>query len=160
MRKPLLVLALALFLLVGCKKFSKSTKGTPPGTTSGTPGSTVVNPGSGGVVQGVRMAAVRTVNYNEMKNLHLFMEAGSAASGQLPDSRTVLAEIQREAPKTYKHLDDKSIVLTGARSRDSIWAYTADPQNAIGNHLVITSSGVEQMAGETMKQRLEQQKGR
>jgi hypothetical protein len=113
--------------------------------------------GGGGAYQAVRTAVKRTVNENELKNLHLFIETASGASGRMPGYQEIMAALQREAPKTAKHIEDGDIVLTGARTREGIWAYTKDPQSVAGEHLVLTSSGIERMPPATLRQRLQQQ---
>jgi hypothetical protein len=168
MRK-LLLIALALALVGGCKK-KVTPKPTPPAGGSSTdpavhaPTGVVLNPGmggggGGGAAQAVRKAVTRTVNQNELKNVQTFIETASSASGQMPSVQEVTATLQKEAPKTYKLVQDGAIVLTGTRSRENIWAYTADAQDTVGQHLVVTSSGIERMAAQTLQQRLQQQKG-
>jgi hypothetical protein len=164
MRK-LLVIGLALALLGGCKKKTTKLAGgpgagggqnvaahAPSGVALGSGGG-----GGGGAYQGVRTAVKRTVNANEMKNLHLFIETASGASGRMPSYQETLAALQREAPKTAKHIEDGDIVLTGAPTREGIWAYTRDPQSVAGEHLILTSSGIERMPAATLRQRLNEQ---
>lgn len=125
------------------------------------PTGVVTNPGggggSGGAVQAVRGAVRRTVDQNELNNIRLFIDTASLASGQMPTAQATYAALQREAPSTFKLVQEGAIILTGARSRESVWAYTAEPQTYNGEHLVVTSSGVERMNGQVLRQRLQQQ---
>jgi hypothetical protein len=169
MRKLLLLLGLVLVLMAGCKKNpgTKPAAGQPGGGGGGgggvgvhAPTGVVTNPGlggggSGGAAQAVRQAVTRTVNMHEMQNIYVFMNDASLASGRMPSVEEVGAALQKEAPKTWKLVQEKAIVLTGTNSREGIWAYTQDAQSAAGEHLVITSSGVERMPGQTLKQRLQ-----
>ena len=171
MRK-LLLLALALALLAGCNKLrlkgSKSAAPAPQQAGGGdqpgvhAPTGVVVNPGlggggSGGAVQAVRMRVKRAVSENDLNNIRLYMENASAASGRLPPAEEVTAAIQREAPAIYKLIQEKAIILTGTRSRENIWAYTAEPQNASGQHVVIAAGNIELKDGQVLRQRLQMQ---
>ena len=175
MRK-LLVIGLALALLGGCKKkTTKLAQGPAPAEPSAAApnvaapggGPAVHAPtgvvlgrgggGGGGAYQAVRTAVKRTVSQNEMHNLHLFIENASAATGTMPSAQDITAALQREAPKVAKMIQDGDIVLTGARSRESIWAYTKDPQTVGGEHLILTASGIERMPAQTLRQRLTEQ---
>ena len=178
MRK-LLVIGLALALLGGCKKkTTKLAQGPAPAEqAAATPGAAPApgggqgpamhaptgvvlgkgGGGGGGAYQAVRTAVRRTVNENELKNLHLFIETASGASGRMPSPQEILAALQREAPKIAKHIQDGDIVLTGATTREGIWAYTKDPQSTAGEHLILTSSGIERMQADTLRQRLKEQ---
>jgi hypothetical protein len=108
-------------------------------------------------VQGVRAAVNRTVARNELENLRLFLDTASGPTGQLPTPAEVSQSLQKEAPQTWRMVQDGKVLLTGIRNREGIWAYTADPQTPGGDHLVVTNSGIEQMNGAVMRQRLQQQ---
>jgi hypothetical protein len=175
MRK-LLVIGLALALLGGCKK--KTTKvaqgpapseQAPVAQNGAAPGGQVPmhaptgvvlgggGGGGGGAVQAVRTAVKRSVSENDLKNLHLFIENASAASATMPSPQQITAEMQREAPQLVKKIQNGDIVLTGTRTREGIWAYTKEPQSVAGEHLILTSSGIERMPATTLRQRLQQQ---
>jgi hypothetical protein len=174
MRK-LLVIGLVLAVLGGCKKkTTKLAQGPAPGEPAQAvpggggegvamhaPTGVALNPGGGGggggAYQAVRTAVKRTVSQDELRNLHLFIENASAETGRLPSPEEITAVLRREAPKIAKSVQDGDIVLTGARTRESIWAYTKDAQSVAGEHLILTASGIERMAGPTLQQRLKQQ---
>jgi hypothetical protein len=77
----------------------------------------------------------------------------------MPTVQEIAASLQQGAPKTFALVQDGTIVLTGTRSREGIWAYTRDPQSAAGEHLVVTSSTVQRMPAATLGERLRQQGG-
>ncbi len=174
MRK-LLVIGLALALLGGCKKkTTKLAQGPAPADQSaaapapgGGQGPAVHAPsgvvlgsgggGGGGAYQAVRQATTRTVNMAQMHDLQLFIDNASLAGGQMPSKEEITAALQKESPKTYELVKNGSIVLTGTRSRENIWAYTFEPQSAGGEHLVLSSSGIERVPAAALKQRLQQQ---
>lgn len=172
MRKAL-VIGLLLLAVVGCKRAAKNqAKEQPAGQQPAgqqpppvhAPTGVVMNPsggGSGGAAQAVRTAVVRTVNLTQMDQLRLFMETASTASatGQLPPATEVAAAMQREAPAIFKLLQDRVLVLTDARSRSTIWVYTADSQSAAGEHLVIDAGTVTRMPAAVLQQRLASQRG-
>jgi hypothetical protein len=178
MRK-LLLLGLVLALMAGCKKAnptnptpapapSPQASGAPAGGSGGpgmhAPTGVVLNPGigggGGGAVQGVRMAVKRVVNEVDLKQIQVFVEAGSGVSGQVPTKEEITAALQKEAPKIYKQIQDGAIVLTGTRTREHIWAYTADPQSIAGYYLILSSGGVEKMDRAPLEKRLKQEEGR
>jgi hypothetical protein len=178
MRK-LLVIGLALALLGGCKKkTTKLAQGPPPAEQPAAPNGAAPAPGGGqgpamhaptgvalgsggggggGAYQAVRQATTRVVNEAQMHDLQLFIDNASLASGQMPTAQEITDALQKESRKTYELVKDGSIVLTGTRSRENIWAYTHDPQTAGGEHLVLSASGIERVPAPTLKQRLMQQ---
>jgi hypothetical protein len=146
--KRLLLLGLVLLLLVGCVKFGG--KGNPGTGGSGS---------SGGVIQQTRTKVLGTVKKNDMNQLKLLIET-DALNGPLPTADQILAGCQKDARHIAKLIQDKVIVLTGARSRQAIWAYTQDPQTNNGMHFAITENGVEEMNKVVLDQRLAQEKGK
>jgi hypothetical protein len=160
MRK-LLLLGLMLLLIAGCKKKTKArtADSTPTPAASGS-GPGLHAPAPGGVVQGVRMAAGRVVSENELKNIHIYVEYASGASGRMPSVQEITAAIQKEDRKAYQLVQEGAIVLTGARSRENIWAYTPKPQSIAGYHLMVSSNGVERISEQDLRQRLKSEGGR
>jgi hypothetical protein len=174
--KKLLLIGLAVVVLTaGCKKTTNtSAKASASKAVAAAGGSSegpsvhastgvVINPGlggggSGGAAQAVRKAAMSAVTRHEMENIRLFIENASGATGQMPSVQEVSAALQKEAPKTWKLVQEGAIVLTGTRTRESIWAYTKETQNN-GAHIAITASGIENMSGQELNQRLRQQAG-
>src|SRR5271166_5543991 len=64
----------------------------------------------------------------ELKDLHLYMDTASGVTGKLPDKVTTVAALKMEkgAANLVKAIEDGSLVLTGATSRDDVWAYVKD----------------------------------
>ena len=62
---------------------------------------------------------------NDFKNLHIFMDAASGVTGKLPDKATTVAALKMEkgAANLVKAIEDGSLILTGATSREDVWAY-------------------------------------
>ncbi len=172
MRKLLLICLAVVVLTAGCKRMSKSGSKTTasPGSTSSSSdgpsvhGSTgvVLNPGvgggGGGAAQAVRKAAMSAVTRNEMHDLHLLIEnaSGGSDTGQLPSKTEIMGYLQQARSPVLKKIQDGSIVLTGARSRESIWAYTKEAQNN-GGHFILSSSGIENLSADALQQRLRQE---
>lgn len=170
MRVPLLLGVLMTVALVGCgKKTAKSTQpdSTPPPAAAGGSGGivpaggvgVVVNPqaalgggGGGGAAQAVQKAAKRAATNNELHQIHIFIESASGASGQMPPPQETYAAIQKEAPKIAEAIKEGVIVLTGTRSRESVWAYEAIALEQGGQ--VLTNNGIERMDADTLKRRL------
>lgn len=170
MRKTVVV-GLVLLALLGCKRATNQQAKEPPPPPEASkqpsvhgPTGIVVNPGaggSGGAVQAVRTAVVRKVNEHELGQLRLFIDTASTVSpsGQLPPPAEITAAMQREAPAIYKMLQDRVLVLTGARSRNTIWAYTGEPQSVAGEHLVVDANGIRRMPAAALQQQLAAQRG-
>jgi len=118
-------------------------------------GSTIVNQGSGGPVQAVRKAVTRTVTLNEMKNIHLFIENASGASGEMPAPQVVQQIIAKEDPKAASMIADGTIILTGIRQREGVWAY--EKAGLENGGIVVTQSGVERVSAQQLKGMLQGQ---
>jgi hypothetical protein len=166
--RRLLLIGLVLVLAAGCKKGTRAAKGTqaqPTAPSNGpsvhAPTGVVINPGSGGgsggAVQAVRQAVTRTVNLVQLDQLRTFIETTSVGSSQIPSAEQITTELQRDARQLHKLVQDGAIVLTGTRSHEGIWAYTADRQDAAGQHLVVTASRVDRIPETELDQRLAQQ---
>jgi hypothetical protein len=169
MRKLLLIGLAVLVLSAGCKRMSKSgskstassgSNSSSDGPSVHAPTGVVLNPGvgggGGGAAQAVRGRVLREVTHNEMKNIQIFIESASGATGQMPTKEEISAALQKESPKTWKLVQDGAIVLTGARSREQIWGYTPELQGS-GGHFIVSASGVEGISKQELDQRLAQQ---
>jgi type II secretory pathway pseudopilin PulG len=172
MRK-LIFLGVLLALVAGCKKPSANVAvNNPPPQPQPmpqpdqpnvhAPTGVVTNPnlgggGGGGAAQAVRKAAKRSATQNDLKQLHLFIETHSSTNGQMPTREEIAAALQKEAPTIYKLWSDEVIVVTGAKQRESVWAYTVEDQSTAGYHLAVTNNGVERMTPQELNQRLKGQ---
>jgi hypothetical protein len=112
------------------------------------------NIAGGGTIQSVRAAPGRILNANDLQQLHIFLEASMADSGQLPDKNQIVAQLKSspDARKLVKDIDDGYIVLTGNRNRESIWAYEKNAPTNGG--FVLSNSGVEKLSAAEVTARL------
>ncbi len=152
--RRLLLIGLVLALVAGCGKFRKNRSGDGEATASGGGGGGAAT--TGGAVQNVRGAVQRTVTLHDMDQIRLFIDTASLDSGQMPTAQQTAAALQKAAPKIFALVQEGVIVLTGARTREGVWAYTQQPQTTGGEHLVLTSSGIERMTAAALQQRLQQ----
>lgn len=130
-----------------------------PVVAPGPGGSVVANPapvvgggGGGGATQAVRGAAKKTVDANDLKMIHTFIEYASGASGRMPSAETTRAALKQEAPEIERKIYEGLIVLNPAKNREEIWAYEAKALESSG--WVATNNGVETMDAATLKRRL------
>lgn len=162
MRSLMLIAAAGLLLTAGCEKKRKTAPTTPatgkaddPTVTPGPGGGVVVggvSGGSGGAVQAVRKAVDRTQVRAALTDLRLNIESYEVSNGRMPTPQETLAMVRQAAPKYAKLIDDGAIVLNAARTRQDVWAYEGKPPGS--NHLVLTNQGVEEMDGQTLRQKL------
>jgi len=90
---------------------------------------------------------------NDMKNLHIFMEAAFAESGTMPDRDAILAGLKESmAINLVKAIQDGTLVLTGTTVRESVWAYEKGTSTAGG--WIISNFGVEKVTPVEFKKRL------
>ena len=165
--RRLLLLALTLAVLAGCKKTTDKQASPTPAPGEGlavhAPTGVVINPGmggggSGGAAQAVRKAVARTVNQHQLSTLYKFIFDSEITNSRMPTAEEITAALKSADSATYNLVKDGVIRLTGTRTRSGvIWAYTWEPQTVGGDHLVITNSGVERMPIQTLRQRLQQQ---
>lgn len=131
-----------------------------PAVAPGPGGGVVANPGpvagggggGGGATQAVRGAAKKTVDANDLKMIHTFVEYASGASGRMPSTETTRAALKQEAPEIERKIYEGLIVLNPAKNREEIWAYEA--KALVSSGWVATNNGVETMDAATLKRRL------
>jgi hypothetical protein len=95
-----------------------------------------------------------TLTLNDYKNLHLYMDTASGVTGKLPDKDTTVAALKMEkgSANLVKAIEDGSLVLTGATSREDVWAYDKDAP--VNGGYVLTSNGVDKLDAEAAKKRI------
>ena len=184
MRTFALTIVVSIALLGGCKPKAteKGSDSTPPpaaGTNqpaTGSPngekdpkyvssvsGNNPVIPNQNGnltvkggeVVQSPRMAAARTVNNAQLKQLHLGMYQSFLADNRMQDVNEVMNDAKQNS-QLFPLLKEEVIILTGTKNGEGVWAYSQYPQRN-GNHYVVTSSGVSEMSPTDLKNRLTQE---
>jgi hypothetical protein len=104
-----------------------------------------------GPVQAGRKASQRIVTANELRNIHLFINSAI----DVPSKEQIIAAMKQEDPKAYQLIQDGAIVLTGARSREAVWAYEKDAPTNGG--WAVVSSGPDRMTAAQLQQLLSQQ---
>ncbi len=158
------ILTVLCIFAVGCKKQPKSTEpDTPPpkyvssggGPVAANQNGNLTVSGGQGAIQAPRMAAARTVNNAQLRDLHLSMSQSYLIDNKVPTVNEIMQEAQRNS-QLLPLLKEEVVILTGATRGDQVWAYTQYPQRA-GEHYVITSTGVEQLSPDDLRKRLEQQ---
>ena len=143
---------------------SGSPAGSDPKFVSSASGSNPVNPnqngnltvkGGEGAIQSPRMAAARTINNAQMKQLHLSMFQTFQLDNRVPDVNEIMQEAKQNR-QLLPLLTEEVVILTGTKNGDGVWAYSQYPQRN-GNHYVVTQQGVSEMSPSDLKQSLEQQ---
>lgn len=175
MRTALLIGALlSINLAVGCKKAKPTPPSTTPATTApatsngsaggdsamfpGVAGGIAANPqaagggGGGGAIQAVRGAAKRAATQNDLRQIQLVMEDLFNTNGKMPSSQETLAGLQRTSANLAGLISDGTITLTGAQSREQVWAYESAALTNGG--MMLSGSGIERVDAATLRQRL------
>lgn len=91
----------------------------------------------------------RPVTKQDMMDIHLFVDTASGASGRMPDPTTIQAALGAAGSPAAKLVATDDIVLTGARQRESCWAYQKGATTDGG--WIVTNSGAEQVDAATAK---------
>jgi hypothetical protein len=135
--RTILLIAAGAFLLAGCDP-------PPPRPTKPTER-------AGGLVSQIIDRRNELVTETEMHDLHLYME-GEASFGQIPSRESVLEYARKNNDKLYKLLENGAIVLTGAKTREEVWAYEKDAPTKGG--WVVTGSGQSKMTADQLNKLL------
>jgi hypothetical protein len=160
--KRLAILFVLFVLPLGCKKamdkISDDAKLQPDEKPQIIPkGGGDLTSGSGGATQGVRNAAARTVNDVALKNLHDAISISESVDGAMPTADAIKKDKAVTQDKQLVGLiNDEVIILTGAKNKDGIWAYTQWPQRA-GEHYIIKASGRDSMPAAELEKALKAQ---
>ncbi len=100
----------------------------------------------------VATPAAKRVEMADMKEVWIFIENASGASGKMPSQLlTYQALIAAKSPAADL-VKDGTIFLTGATVRESVWAY--ETQALTSGGLVATQNGVETLTAAELKTRL------
>lgn len=91
----------------------------------------------------------RPVAKQDMMDIHLFVDTASQASGRMPDPTYIQAALGAAGSPAAKLVATGDIVLTGARQRESCWAYQKGA--ATDGGWIVTNSGAEQVNAATAK---------
>jgi hypothetical protein len=137
---------------------------TEPKYVSSAGGNNPVNPNQNGNltvkggegIQSPRMAAARTINNAQLKQLHLSMFQTFQLDNRVPDINEVMNEAKQNR-QLLPLLQEEVVILTGTKLGSGVWAYSQYPQRN-GNHYVVTTEGVSEMSPTDLKNRLTQEK--
>ena len=154
--KRLVLLLVVLVSPLGCKKALDTTPGKDenPQVIPGGKGNLT---GGGDAVQGPRNSVARTVNFNNLDQMYkiIFAAIQADTDARIPDANQIMQEI-KQSGQLVKMITDEILILTNNTMPQAIIGYTKWPQRA-GNHYVITSSGVVDMAPAQLIQALQAQ---
>jgi len=134
-------------------KFVSSAGGTNPAIPNQN-GNLTVRGGEG--VQSARMAAARTINNAQLKQLHLGMFQTWLSDNAMPGINEIMADVKQNR-QLLPLIQEEVVILTGTKLGNAVWAYSQYPQRN-GNHYVVLSEGVVEMSPTDLKSRLTQEK--
>ncbi len=120
--------------------------GWAPGTNSVASDSGPSKPASSSAV------ATKPVSESEMKELWTFVESRSSATGQMPSIVEINSALSAARSRAADLVKDGSIVLTGAKTRESVWAYERKALSEGG--WVASQNGVENLTASELDKRL------
>lgn len=94
----------------------------------------------------------RPVFEADLLEIWTFVDARSMASGQMPTKQEITDAIATFGFSSGPLVKDGSITITGATTRESVWAYETKALASGG--LVVTNNKVETMSAAELKRRL------
>ena len=94
----------------------------------------------------------KPVTEADMKEVWIFIESASGASGKMPPPALVYSALVKAESKAAELVKDGSIFLTGAAARESIWAFEWKALTQGG--LAASQNGVENLSAAELKRRL------
>ncbi|MBM3979943.1 MAG: hypothetical protein FJ304_06605 [Planctomycetes bacterium] len=97
-------------------------------------------------------AARKAVALADMRDLQIFIHDASLASGKMPTPGDIYNALVAARSPCAEHVKAGSIILTGAKERESVWAYETAALTGVG--LVVSQNGVEKLTAAELKQRL------
>lgn len=95
------------------------------------------------------------VSPRDLEDIRLFIDGASLVSGRMPTKEQTRAALRAAGSPAAELVKSKAIVLTGATSREAVWAYEAAAPARGG--LVAGPNGVETLTAEELARRLETQ---
>lgn len=98
------------------------------------------------------VAAGKPVAEADMKEIWVYIDTRSGASGQMPSALETLRALTAAGSKAAPLVNDGSIVLTGGRARESLWAYEKNALTQGG--LIVSQNGVERVTAADLASRL------
>lgn len=93
-----------------------------------------------------------TVTEADMKEIWVFVENRSGASGKMPSQLDIYRALLAASYNSGALVKDGSITLTGATARESIWAY--ETKALLSGGLACSQNGVETLTAAELRKRL------
>jgi hypothetical protein len=93
-----------------------------------------------------------TVTMKDMEDIKTFVHDASLVSGRMPAPEFVYGALVQAGSPAAGLVKSKAIVLTGAQTRESVWAYEAKALQQGG--MAVGPNGVETVTAADLKQRL------
>ncbi len=94
----------------------------------------------------------RPVTRDDLNEIWIFIENRSQATGQMPSPETTYAALVAAKARAAELVRDGSIILTGARTRESVWAFERNAPTHGG--WIATQNGPEEVTAAQFSQRL------
>lgn len=93
--------------------------------------------------------ARKPVTEQDMKDIHTFVDTNSLAGGKMPPPALIFGALGAAGSPAAKLVASGDIILTGARQRESCWAYQKGA--ATDGGWIVTNNGAEQVDAATAK---------
>ena len=96
--------------------------------------------------------STKRVEVADMKEVWTFIENASGASGKMPPAALTYAALVKAESPAAALVKDQAIIITGATTRESVWAYEA--RAPLDGGLVASQNGVETLTAAEVRARL------
>jgi hypothetical protein len=96
--------------------------------------------------------AGKPVTEADMKEVWIFIENASGATGKMPEPALVLAALIKAESMAAELVKDGSIFITGVKVRESVWAFETRALSQGG--WVASQNGVENLTADELRRRL------
>jgi len=97
-------------------------------------------------------APAKRVEMADMKEVWIYIENRSGASGKMPSPAEVYAALVKTGSPAAELVKSGAIILTGTTDRESVWAY--ETQARLQGGLVASQNGVETLTAAELQARL------
>lgn len=96
--------------------------------------------------------ATLPVGQKDMEDVRLLIDTASGASGRMPTPQQVAAFLQQGGSPAFELVQKKAITLTGATTREGVWAYETAAVQRGG--LAASANGTETLTAAELRRRL------
>jgi len=90
----------------------------------------------------------------DMEDIRIFIDGFSLGQGRMPTQQETRAALQMSGTPTFALVQRGAITLTGARTREGVWAY--ETAAASGGGLIVGANGTETVTAAELRRRLGQ----